>query len=213
MRLWSQITFTRTARSSESMNAGRAIALGVAEREQVPTKVLTRQSIPGPTAQLLEPLAHVGDSGVQIDPCGWNQSKHGLRPLQCTHQAFERIGVKVRMYLDPVPPGSTTASPQLGWCCVGDFLAANSTGSNPPGRRRSSSTLSLPGLFLRCRFSGPKLKPRLRQNSVRRMPLQTNSATDRCTCVRVRRRRADIFCFLLIQPLHHKRLSSKRCVA
>src|SRR5947209_15231812 len=30
------------------------------------------------------------------------------------------------------PPGSTTASPQLGSCCVGDFLAANSTGTNRP---------------------------------------------------------------------------------
>src|SRR6266550_9541076 len=38
---------------------------------------------------------------------------------------------KIRMYLDPAP-GSTTASPQLGSCCVGDFLAANSTGTNRP---------------------------------------------------------------------------------
>lgn len=30
------------------------------------------------------------------------------------------------------PRGSTTASPQLGPCCVGDVLAANSTGTNPP---------------------------------------------------------------------------------
>src|SRR6266704_5132310 len=30
------------------------------------------------------------------------------------------------------PPGSTTASPQLGSCCVGDFLAANSAGTNRP---------------------------------------------------------------------------------
>jgi len=30
------------------------------------------------------------------------------------------------------PPGSTTASPQLDYCRVGDFLAANSTGTNRP---------------------------------------------------------------------------------
>jgi hypothetical protein len=30
------------------------------------------------------------------------------------------------------PPGSTKASPQLGSCCFGDFLAANSTGTNRP---------------------------------------------------------------------------------
>ena len=29
----------------------------------------------------------------------------------------------------------------------------------------------------------------------------------------MRRRRVDTFCFLLIQPLHHTRVSSKRCVA
>jgi hypothetical protein len=28
------------------------------------------------------------------------------------------------------PPGSTTASPQLGSCCFGDFLTASSTGTN-----------------------------------------------------------------------------------
>src|SRR6266852_2647760 len=33
------------------------------------------------------------------------------------------------------PPDSTTASPQLGSCCVGDFLAANSTGSNRPAEK------------------------------------------------------------------------------
>src|SRR5664280_723664 len=64
---------------------------------------LTRQSIPNQTVQPFEPLAHVGDSSGQIDPCGWTQSKHGLHPLQHTHQALERIHVKIRMYLDPAP--------------------------------------------------------------------------------------------------------------
>jgi hypothetical protein len=46
---------------------------------------------------------HVGDSRGQIDPCGWTESKHALHPLQCTHQALERIRIKIRMYLDPAP--------------------------------------------------------------------------------------------------------------
>src|SRR5205814_1001860 len=74
------------------------IALGVAEQEQVPAQGLTRQSIPDQTVQPLEPLAHVGDPGCQIDPCGWPQSKHGLYPLQYTHQALERIRIKIRLY-------------------------------------------------------------------------------------------------------------------
>src|SRR5207244_1993232 len=39
---------------------------------------------------------------------------------------------KIRIYLDPAPDRQPTASPQLGSCCVGDFLAANSTGTNRP---------------------------------------------------------------------------------
>ena len=79
------------------------IALAVAEQEQVSAQRLTRQSIPNQTVQPLEPLAHVGDPGGQIDPCGWTQSKHGLRPLQDTHQAFERVRIKIGMYFDPAP--------------------------------------------------------------------------------------------------------------
>src|SRR5208337_2134709 len=45
------------------------------------------------------------------------------------------------------------------------------------------------------------------------MPLLTNSATSCWISSRVRRRCPDIFCFLFIQPLHHTRFPSKRCVA
>jgi hypothetical protein len=79
------------------------IALGIAEQEEVPAQRLARQSIPDQTVQPFEPLAHVGDSSGQIDACGWTQSKHGLCALQRTHQAFERIRIKIRMYLDPAP--------------------------------------------------------------------------------------------------------------
>jgi len=79
------------------------IALGVAEQEKMPAQRLTRQSIPNQTVEPFETLAHIGDAGGQIDPCGWAQSKHGLRPLQDAHQALERIRIKIRMYLDPAP--------------------------------------------------------------------------------------------------------------
>src|ERR1035441_4033184 len=80
----------------------QTVALAVAEQEQVPAQRLTRQTIADETVQPLEPLAHVSHSGSQIDPCGWTQSKHGLVPLQKTHQALERSRVKIGMYLDPV---------------------------------------------------------------------------------------------------------------
>ena len=76
---------------------------GVAEQEQVPAQRLTRQTIADETVQPLEPLAHVGDPGGQMDPCSWAQSKHGLRPLQDAHQAFQCICIEIRIYLDPPP--------------------------------------------------------------------------------------------------------------
>ena len=75
------------------------------------------------------------------------------------------------------PPVSTTARPQLASCCVGDLLAANSTGTNRPAEE-DARLFFFQRWFLRCRFSVPKLKPRLRQNSLRRIPLLTNSATN-----------------------------------
>src|ERR1019366_540810 len=77
------------------------ITLAVAEQEQVPAQRLTRQTIADETVQPLEPLAHVGDSGRQIDPCSWAQSKHGLHPLQHTYQPFERVYIKIAMHFDP----------------------------------------------------------------------------------------------------------------
>jgi hypothetical protein len=75
------------------------------------------------------------------------------------------------------PPGSPTASPQLGSCCFGDFLAANSTGTKRPVEEMG---LRLPfqRSFFGWRSSVLKLKPRLWQNSLRRIPLLTNSATN-----------------------------------
>jgi hypothetical protein len=56
------------------------------------------------------------------------------------------------------PPCSTTASPQLGSCCVGDFLAANFTGT-----KRLAEEIGLRLLFQRSLFrwrsSVLKLKP------------------------------------------------------
>jgi hypothetical protein len=75
------------------------------------------------------------------------------------------------------PPGSTTASPQLGSCRVGDFLAANSTGTNRLAEE-TSPPLLFQRRFFRWRSSVLKLKPRLWQNSLRRIPLLTNSDTN-----------------------------------
>jgi len=60
------------------------------------------------------------------------QSKHGLRPLQQTYQALERMRIKIRLHLDPEPARQHHASPQLGSCCFADSLAANSTATKRP---------------------------------------------------------------------------------
>jgi hypothetical protein len=74
------------------------------------------------------------------------------------------------------PPGSTTASPKVASCCVGDLLAANSTFTNRPAEE-TGLRLLFQSRFFRWRSSVLKLKPRLRQNSLRRIPLLVNSAT------------------------------------
>ena len=76
------------------------------------------------------------------------------------------------------PPGSTTASPQLSSCGVGDFLVANSTFTNWPAEE-TGVRLLFQRRFFRWRSSVLKLKLRLWQNSLRRIPLFTNSATNR----------------------------------
>ena len=124
----------------------KPITLGVAEQEQVAAKRLTRQSIPDQTVQPLEPLAHVGDSGGQIDPCGWTQSKHGLRPLQRTHQALERIRIEIRMYLDPAPARKHHGQPTTRFVLRRRFPGGQFHRHQPAGRR-SSSILSLPALL------------------------------------------------------------------
>ena len=75
------------------------------------------------------------------------------------------------------PPGSTTASPQLALYCIGDFLEANSTGTNRPAEE-AGLRLLFQRRFFRWRSRVLKLKPRLWQNSLRRIPLLTNSATN-----------------------------------
>jgi hypothetical protein len=84
--------------------------------------------------------------------------------------------MKIRMYLDPAP-ASTTASPQLDSFGAGDFLVANSTGTNRPGEK-VGLRLFFQRRFFRWRSRVLKLKPRLWQNSLRPIPLLTNSATN-----------------------------------
>src|ERR1035438_7032359 len=123
------------------------IALGIAEQEQVPAQRLTRQLIPDQSVQPLEPLAHVGDSGSQIDPCGWAQSKHGLDPLQQTHQALERTRIKIRMYLDPAPARQHHGQPTTRFVLCQPFLGSQLHLHQPAGRR-NWLTPSLPTPFL-----------------------------------------------------------------
>jgi len=75
------------------------------------------------------------------------------------------------------PPDNTTASPQPGSCRVGDFLAATSTGTNRP-TEEVGLRLFFQRRFFRWRSRVLKLKPRLWQNSLRRIPLLMNSATN-----------------------------------
>jgi hypothetical protein len=105
------------------------------------------------------------------------KSKHGLHPLQYTHKALERIGIKIRMYLDPESARLQYPSPQLASRCVGDFLAANATFTNRPAEETGLRLLFQRSRF-RWRSSVLKLNPRLRQNSLRRIPLLMNSATN-----------------------------------
>ena len=72
------------------------------------------------------------------------------------------------------PPGSTTASPQLGLCCFGDFLASSSTATNWPAEETGLCIL-FHCRFFRWRSSVLKLKPRL---------WQTRSVAYRCSQTR-----------------------------
>ena len=109
----------------------------------MPAQRLTRQSIPDETVQPFEPLAHVGDSRSQIDPCSWTQSKHGLHPLQRTHQALERIRIKIRMYLDPAPARQHNCQPTTRFLGRRRFLGGQ-LHVYQPASRRNWSTPSLP---------------------------------------------------------------------
>ena len=133
--------------------------------------------MPNQTVQPFELLAHVGDAGGQIDPCSWAPSKHGLRPFQDATRRSNVLVSKSGCTSIRLPPGSTTASPQLGSWGVGDFLVANSTFTNRPAEETGLGLLFQRRIF-KWRSSVLKLKPRLWQNSLRCIPLLTNSATN-----------------------------------
>ena len=137
------------------------IVLGVAEQAGAAQRVTTID--PGPDCSALRTLAHVGDSGGQIDPCGWTQSKHGLHRSSTLTRRANVLVSKPGCTSIRRPPGSTTASPQLGSCCFGDFLAANSTGTKRPAEEIGLRLL-FQRSFFRWRSSVLKLKPRLWQN-------------------------------------------------
>ena len=130
------------------------IALAVAEQEQVPAKRLTRQTIPDQTVQPLEPLAHVGDSGSQIDPCGWTQSKHGLHPLQCIHQALERIHIKITLHFDPAIARQHHGQPATRFVLRRRRFSGGQLHLHQPPGRRSWSTPSLPTPLFQMAIQG-----------------------------------------------------------
>ncbi len=136
------------------------IALAVAEQEQVPAERLTRQPVSNQTVQPFEPLAHVSDSGGQIDPCGWTQSKHGLRPLQDAHQAFERTRIKIRMHLDPAPARQHHGKPTTRFVLLRRFPGGQLHRHQPTGRRN---------------WSTPSLPPPLFQMAIQRAEAQTST--------------------------------------
>jgi hypothetical protein len=110
------------------------------------------------------------------------------------------------------PFGTTTASPQLGSCCVGgDFIVANSTGTKRPAEEIGLRFL-FQRRFFRWRSSVLKLRPRLWQNSLRRIPLLMNSVTKARTSARVRRLGADNLFSTVIQLPHHRQVFTNRCV-
>ena len=125
------------------------ITLAVAEQEQVPAERVTRQSISHHTEQPLEPLAHVSDPGGQIDPCGWAQSKHGLRPLQDAHQAFERNRIKIRMHLDPASARPHDGQPTIRFVLLRRFPGRQLHLHQPIGRRNWPTSF-LPTPFLQA---------------------------------------------------------------
>src|ERR1035437_4919013 len=90
--------------------------------------------------------------------------------------------------------------------------AANSTGINRPAEEALLLFL-FQRCFFRCRLSVPKLKPRFLQNSLRRMPLLTNSVTSCRRSTRVRRLGSATFFSTVIELLQHRHYSANRCVA
>jgi hypothetical protein len=92
-------------------------------------------------------------------------------------------------------------------CSAGGFRMANSTGTNLPSAGALLVFL-FDRRFFRWRSNVLKLKPRLRQNSLRRIPLFTNSATNCRTSARVRRPRTATCCSPFMPTLQHRFHSS-----
>jgi hypothetical protein len=153
------------------------ITLAIAEQEQVPAQRVTQQTIADEPVQSLEPLAHIDDFRGQIDRRRWTQSKHGLRPLEDSQQAFESTRIKIRMYLDPAPARQHHGQPTTRFLLRQQFPGVQLPGTNRPAEEVGLRLL-FQRSFFRWRSRVPKRKPRLWQNSLRRMPLLTNSATN-----------------------------------
>jgi hypothetical protein len=91
------------------------------------------------------------------------------RPV-LTPETLEGEHVHTALHFDPAPPDNPKANPVVDFLSSADFSAANSTPSSLHSAREFF-LFRFHRRFFRWRASVLKLKPRLRQNSFRRMPL------------------------------------------
>jgi hypothetical protein len=106
-----------------------------------------------------------------------SQPSYSLAPVRDTPgSAFERIRTKITTYFDPAPARQDHGQPATRFVLPRRFLGGQLHGTNRPAEEAFLLFL-FQCCFFRCRLSVPKLKPRFLQNSLRRMPLLTNSVT------------------------------------
>jgi hypothetical protein len=171
---------------------------------------LAQQSVAHETREPFEAFPHVSGSDRKIDPCSWAQSKHGLHSLQRTHQTLEGVHIKIAPHFDPPSVRQDIGQPATRlllrqWSPEGQFHC-----QELPIGGRALRRLPFHRRFFRWRSRVLWLKPRLRQTSLRRIPLFTNSATNCRTTARVRRLRVASCCSPFIHQLKHRTLLIKQ---
>ena len=149
-------------------------------------------------------------SDRKIDPCSWANPNTAYTRSSALIRRSKVCTSKSRRTSIRRPSDKTSASPQLGCCSDSGFLRANSTAKNFPSAGALFVVFLFHRRFFRWRSRVLWLKPRLRQNSLRRIPLFTNSATNCRTTARVRRLRVASCCSPFIHQLKHRTLLIKQ---